>query len=136
MRSVSLASPVAPKLPLGTERRADLCAIVNAAAALAARLPTRRERLQAVARRAHEEVDAKFRRFDLTSRPGYLAFLSVHSRVIPALDAQLSASGAASLVSDWSSRRRASALATDRLANGDGRVVVHVEPASIEPSAA
>lgn len=85
---------------------------------LAGSPPTHRALLRAATRAAHERVDAKFSRFDLTTRPGYRSFLATHSAVLPALEATLSRSGAADLLPDWPTRLRAPSLAADLVSIG------------------
>lgn len=83
------------------------------AAATARRPASHRDWLRSSTRAAHERVDARFSRFDLTTRHGYHRFLLAHHAVLPALELRLAASGAAALLADWPTRLRAPALAAD-----------------------
>ena len=83
-----------------------MTADADAAAAL-------RERLRTSTREAHARVDRAFLRFDLSRRDGVAAFLGVHARVLPPLEAALEVAGAEALLPDWADRRRSVALAQD-----------------------
>lgn len=92
---------------------------------------THRALLRAATLTAHEQVDARFSRFDLTTLAGYRVFLSAHWSVLPALEATLSLAGAATLLSDWPLRLRASALAADLAAVG--KIAVPADNIDPEP---
>ena len=57
--------------------------------------------LRAATRDEHARVDAAFSRFDLNRRAGYGGFLSAQARVLPALEAKITAAG---LWEAWSPR--------------------------------
>lgn len=79
---------------------------------------TGRFALRAATCEAHERLDARFSRFDL-SRPGdYQAFLLAQAGAFLPMEAALDAAGAERVVADWTERRRAGALLADLAALG------------------
>jgi heme oxygenase (biliverdin-IX-beta and delta-forming) len=77
-----------------------------------------RNALRAGTSDCHAEVDRVFGRFDLSDRGQYGAFLLAHGRVIPSAEQALARGGVASLLPDWSDRRRSAMLASDMEAIG------------------
>jgi len=61
----------------------------------------------------HERVDAVFSRYDLTNRNAYARFLQAQAGAYLPVEAALACAGAATLVPDWDSRRRAARLTAD-----------------------
>lgn len=62
---------------------------------------------------AHEEVDAMFASYDLSSRDDYGRFLCAHAEALAPVEAWLDAHDAQRIVVDWPARRRLPALADD-----------------------
>jgi heme oxygenase len=74
--------------------------------------------LRASTREAHETLDGLFGRFDLGVALDYSAFLTAHAMALPALEAALDEAGMATMLDDWTTRRRGPALAADLAALG------------------
>lgn len=72
-----------------------------------------RAALRSATAEAHARVDATFGAFDLTSRDGYRAFLLAQAAAFIPVEAALDAAGAAQVIADWPSRRRAALLRED-----------------------
>lgn len=68
---------------------------------------------------AHERLDALYARFDLARADGYAAFLRAHAAALLPVEAWLDRAGAAGIVSDWATRRRAASLYADLAAMGE-----------------
>jgi heme oxygenase len=64
-------------------------------------------------RAAHETLDGLFGRFDLATASDYSAFLTAHAMALPALESALDKAGMATMLDDWTARRRSDALAAD-----------------------
>lgn len=72
-----------------------------------------RSALRAQTSDCHAEVDEIFGRFDLADPASYKAFLSAHARAVPAVELALEEAGIASLLPDWTERRRRELLMED-----------------------
>lgn len=92
---------------------AELIAYPNDAASMTARFALKHATAQ-----AHERLDARFSRFDLTDRNDYGAFLLAQAGAFLPTEAALDDAGAGTVIGDWSDRRRASALRADLAALG------------------
>ncbi len=73
-------------------------------------------------RAAHEFLDAKASRFNLSRKDDYLRFLVWHGAVVPALERKLRMNGIARFVPDWDERERGAALIDDLEALGASRL--------------
>ena len=86
----------------------------GANARVSAVLPLRpRSPLRDLTRAEHAEVDELFSLFDISKDAGYRAFLSALSSAHLSIEAALDAAGAASIVDDWSARRRGHLVRAD-----------------------
>ncbi|MDF0486910.1 biliverdin-producing heme oxygenase [Sphingomonas sp. H39-1-10] len=74
--------------------------------------------LRAATAAHHERVDAVFSRADLTNRVDYARFLQAQAGAYLPVEAALARAGAARIVPDWETRRRASRLTADLAALG------------------
>ena len=82
--------------------------------------------LRDATREPHERLDALFGGFDLTDQDGYGRFIGAQASAMIAIEAALDAAGAASVIDDWTERRRGDALRRDAAALG-------VEPVPLAP---
>lgn len=82
-----------------------------------------RLKLREGTRRDHDQVDAAYAGFDLSTSRGYGEFLSAQARAFLPMEAAVERAGAALLFDDWGARRRAHLLRADLaelgLAEGD-----------------
>lgn len=67
---------------------------------------------------AHERLDQRMARLNLSDRADYSTFLAVHGAVLPGLEKQLEAGGLGAVVPLWLAHRRAGPLALDLAAMG------------------
>lgn len=61
----------------------------------------------------HEELDTALSRLNLGDRADYARFLRFQARTVPAIEAELAASGLGAMVEGWCDARRAPALERD-----------------------
>jgi heme oxygenase len=78
----------------------------------------------------HEELDALLGRFDLGRRSEYREFLTIHARVLPAVEQALEQAGIATILPDWEAHRRAPLLERDLAALGESLP----EPITVSPA--
>lgn len=69
--------------------------------------------LRAATSGAHDRLDARFSRFDLSHPVDYGAFLRAQAGAFFPVEDALDAAGAGSVVADWPARRRSAALRAD-----------------------
>lgn len=69
--------------------------------------------LRSVTHSAHEQLDAQLSGFDLGDRADYTRFLTIQAAAFLPIEQALDDAGAATIVPDWSARRRGQSLRDD-----------------------
>jgi heme oxygenase len=96
----------------------DSHGVADAGQPLASAWTSPRHRIRLATRAAHEQVDERFSRYDLTNPRDYRKFLAAHWSVLPGCEALLEAGGVLEILDDWPVRRRTDTLARDMTVMG------------------